>query len=120
MVLNTVLHDTTGDILLSLNYGACPLDTVIRFPSGIDNPTVNGMPFNDDLKAPRCFDGEIILSDENGEVFRVTVATQNEIKASVSADGNIDIFLPSIAPVTEKSRSQVNFIIGFTEYSIYE
>jgi hypothetical protein len=61
-----------------------------------------------------------MLTDEAGEVFRVTPATDKEIKIAVTSDGNIDVFLPSIAPTTEKTRLQINFIIGFTEYSLYE
>jgi hypothetical protein len=119
-VLNTVLHDTTGDILLSVNYELSPFDTVVRFPSGINNPTVNGNAYSDDLADPFALRDEISLTDDAGEIFRVAVATKEDIKVAISTDGNIDVFLPSIAPATEKNRITVNFIIGFTEYSIYE
>jgi hypothetical protein len=120
VVVNTVLHDTSGDILLSVNYECSPFDTVLRFPSGIDNPTVNGTPFDTEMTKPFLLTGEAELTDEAGEVFRVTPATEKPIKVTVTSDGNLDVFLPSIAPATEKTRSQINFIIGFTEYSLYE
>ena len=109
-VMNTVLHDTSGDILLSVNYEASPFDTVVRFPSGIDTPTVNGQPFDKEMTTPFALEGEAVLTDEMGEIFRVTPATDLPIKIAVTADGNIDVFLPSIAPATEKTRYQVNLL----------
>ena len=115
--LTTTLYDTTGDILLSLNYEASPFDTVLRFPSGIDTPTVNGSPYDTAMNQPFALDGEIVLYDTEGQLLRVTVATDLPVKAAVTEDGNIDLYLPSGAPAT---RQTVNLVIGFTEYTIYE
>lgn len=119
-VLAATLYDTSNDLLISLNYEASALDTVLRFPTGIDNPSVNGNAFTGEMKTPFALDGELTLSDESGEIFRVAVATDAPVTAAVTEDGNIDLYLPSIAPANENNRITVNMIVGFTEYSIYE
>ncbi len=119
-VLTTTLYDTSNDLLISLNYEASALDTVLRFPTGIESPTVNGNAFTGEMKTPAEFSGELTLTDEEGQIFRIAVATDASVTAAVTEDGDIDLYLPSIAPATESKRVTVNLIAGFTEYSVYE
>lgn len=118
--MNTVIMDDSDDTI-TMTCSLCLPDgffdngyeAIIRFPSGIDAPTVNSLPLSEVTFLHIPMANSITLTDENGENVSVLNTSDFDLDVSVTEDGNIDVYIPSNAPVNEIGLLDFGFVISF-------
>ncbi len=113
-VLRTTMPDDRDFIAFELDYQASEFDTVVRIPTGIEYPRINKAEYSGDMITLKP-DELLTLSDSDGAILKIAVLPEYApLDAAVTPDGNVDIYLPSIAPATEKTFKKLEFGILFS------
>ncbi len=106
--MNTVIMNDSEESLSMMCSLSLPEDfdekgyeSVLRFPTGIYEPKIDISPLAGEFKYPLPPTEGITLTDENGDGFSVSNDSPLELSVTVTADGSIDVFIPSNAPVND-------------------
>lgn len=114
-VVNATVCDGADELLFSIDYEESAFTYILRLPTGIEHPTVNGNEFSEAFKTPFELNSELTLTDESGEIFRIAVAAEKDASVSVTESGDIDVYLPSSEPAERNKRSTFNIAVCFSE-----
>lgn len=88
-------------------------EAVLRFPFGIDEPTVDGMPYEDVLPHSLAPTECIKLTDENGDGVTLTNASDIPVSIEITRDGCLDVYLPTDATSNEFGLIDFEFELSF-------
>ena len=104
----------TSSLCLPDDFFDMGYEAVLRFPCGMDYPQINGAPYGNATFLHIPIANTIELTDENGENVSLLNTSDFELEASVTEDGNLDVKIPSIAPVNEIGLIDFGFTVSFS------
>lgn len=98
--IRVILGKADGSLKFSFGFDATEQDVTLRFPTGIDYPTVTGQHLDNRFG----FGGSLTVLDDAGMPFTL-ISPSKDVLASVSQDGNVDlIFTKNTENYTDSVR----------------
>ncbi len=88
-------------------------EAVLRFPFGIDSPTLDDMPYEDALPRSLAPTEKVTLTDENGDSVSLINLSGSSVLIEITSDGCLDVYLPTDATPNEFGLIDFEFELSF-------